>query len=687
MKQTPAAVVLLTTLSMFASSGRAGPRAYVANRYNAAVTVIDTATRAVVAFVPVGLGPMAAAVHPDGSEVFVTMGPEDAVAVIATDSNSLVDVIPVGDNPSDIDLSSDGQRAYVVNTGSRSLSVVDTAARSVLRTVALANHPFGVTLHPDDRTVYVSGDYPGLVSAIDAASGAVTATLTLGVSLGALAMHPTEGRLYVADSGSDELVVVDTASLSVVDRIAVGDSPVGVAVHPDGATVYVTNTLSVGVVSVIDTQTAEVVGTVTLPGLALAQGAALDPGGEVLYVALRAIHSVLTVDTATNQILGAIPVGGHPTGFGPFIGPSAASSSDARRRPRTAHRLDGPSAPRVLDSFLPRAEDVGEVAVPIEIDLMPNARVTVEDDIVYANNECIFVMDLNTGRETPITGRPLPSDPSRPLCDDPQLQPVRHATVSRTRDRIVFNVGEDTSGNVVTRLFLIDLPSRQVYELLPGFARIGVGGIDFSLNGDIYTAGVSLGDPTDPRVAEQSEIFRISSDLTSWAQVTALPNRGSADVSVSADGTRLAFNTLVLSTANHEIVETRLDGSNPRVVIQGGALWLDSVHDPEHSGDGSEVVYSRIRARLNDGSECPPNWGDHCQDLFRQRVSGGSPIRLGLVGDTQIVPDWKGPNILYHFRRGHPSISGSWLGSMVTDQNGTTIVPFGTNNLFAKWIE
>jgi len=145
----------------------------------------------------------------------------------------------------------------------------------------------------------------------------------------------------------------------------------------------------------------------------------------------------------------------------------------------------------------------------------------------------------------------------------------------------------------------------------------------------------------------------------------------------------------VLSTNNLEVVESNLDGTNPKVVIQGGALWLDSVHDPEHSPDASKVVYSRMRVRMPDGSICAPNFGGgpRCHDLFVQPVNGGTSERIGRIGATSIVPDWKDNHIIYAFSIGDGASPGSWMGSILTDVHGFTMAPFGSYNLFAKWID
>ena len=681
-------IVFALALLVDAQIAQAGPIAYVTARYAGQVAAIDTASHQVVSTIDVGDGPLAASLSRDGLRAYVTLGPQDAVGVIETAGRTLVGRIPVGDNPTGVTQSADGTRLYVVNTGSRSLSIIDAFNGATLSEIALPNHPFGIALHPDGRTLYVAGDYPGEVAIIDLVQGAIAATIPIGESLGSLAVHPDGQTLYVVDSGRNELAVVDVARKTVVRRIAVGQTPAAVTLSNDGATAYVTNLFGNDAVSVIATASDTVTAKITLPGPALAQGAALTPDGATLYVALRGASGVLAVNTADNAVIGIVPVGGEPTGFGDFLGTAAPVVALGAVGSAAAH---SGLAPLAVTPRAPVAAPAStRIALEVSTALMPGAVVRAGDDVVFAKGECLFVLDFDTGVSTPIIGTPSAGDATQPVCNDPQLRPIRHAAVSRDRKRILFNVGEDFSGVIATRLYLLDLPSRRMYQLLPDFARVGVGGVDFALNGDMYSAAVPLGDVSNPRVAEQSEVFRISADLTTVTQVTDLPNRGIADVAVSPDGTKLAFNALVLSTNNLEVVESDLDGTHPRVVIQGGAIWLDSVHDPEHSPDHTKLVYSRMRIRMPDGSPCGPNWshgGPRCHELYVQAVAGGRPARISPVGGTSVVPDWKGEHIVYAYSVGTGTSSGSWIGSVVTDQNGYTMVPFGTYNLFAKWID
>jgi len=93
---------------------------------------------------------------------------------------------------------------------------------------------------------------------------------------------------------------------------------------------------------------------------------------------------------------------------------------------------------------------------------------------------------------------------------------------------------------------------------------------------------------------------------------------------------------------------------------------------------------------MPDGSVCGPNWshgGPRCHDLHTQPVDGGESTIISPIGDTSIVPDWRGGYIVYAFSRGDGTTPGSWIGNMVTDENGFTLMPFGSYNLFPKWID
>ena len=94
------AVVANSNSPSSAEGGCAG-KAYVTNQNANTVSVIDTATNAVVgSAIPVGSEPVGIAITPDGTKAYVTNRNADTVSVINTATNAVVgSPITVGDLP------------------------------------------------------------------------------------------------------------------------------------------------------------------------------------------------------------------------------------------------------------------------------------------------------------------------------------------------------------------------------------------------------------------------------------------------------------------------------------------------------------------------------------------------------------------------------------------------------------
>jgi YVTN family beta-propeller protein len=166
---------LLVLLVAFSGQpAQAAPFAYVTNVLDGTVSVVDTATPAVVATIPVGSFPSAVAVTPDGKHVYVanrgTGAVPGAVSVIDTSSNAVVATVPVGINPTGVAITPDGTHAYVtnanLNSGARgTVSVISTATNKVVATIPAGINPFGIAITPDGKRAYVTNE-AGTVSVI-----------------------------------------------------------------------------------------------------------------------------------------------------------------------------------------------------------------------------------------------------------------------------------------------------------------------------------------------------------------------------------------------------------------------------------------------------------------------------------------------------------------------------------------
>ena len=94
--------------------------------------MIDTSTNTVTDIIPVG-SPSGMAVSPDGELLYVTNFTTDTVSVIDTATNAVVNTIAVGRSPASLAVSPDGTHLYVVNFEGNTVSVIDTATNTVIQ--------------------------------------------------------------------------------------------------------------------------------------------------------------------------------------------------------------------------------------------------------------------------------------------------------------------------------------------------------------------------------------------------------------------------------------------------------------------------------------------------------------------------------------------------------------------------
>jgi YVTN family beta-propeller protein len=264
-----------------------------------------------------------------------------AVAVVSFFATLKLDIGPLNfsitpPSPSaygiDIALSADGTRAYVTEPSNDQLVVLDTHTGAVLATVAVGDTPSGLALSPNGSQVWVVD-----TDLSDTIFGSSSTTTGPPSTTGS---PSTTGPPLKADQAS--VTVVSTVTDSVVGTITVPDfGPIDVAFSPDGHSAYLSNngTLFTGSVTVIDTSTLAVVGTIA-PTIGLQPNspswnptsvAVSSDGGQVWVSAVND-----TGDTPGNRddvdvfATGTgVQVAEIPVGAGPFFMVLSADGRDA----------------------------------------------------------------------------------------------------------------------------------------------------------------------------------------------------------------------------------------------------------------------------------------------------------------------------------------------------------------------
>jgi YVTN family beta-propeller protein len=266
-----------------------GSRAYTVNYQD--ITVIDTATGTATASIGLS-GAQSVSFTPDGSRAYAPLL-SGFLSVVDTATSAQIAAVPIARSPQSATVTADGREVYIVHgeeSGATSLSVVDTTSNSVVATVPVTppdpaqryGHQMFVATAPESGTVWVGGT-TDTISVVDPAARTVVTTFDVeqpdSISFGggrAFVLSRTEGItvfdvagraelgeirqeglvnavaaapdgrfLYVAAGGSSQppaVRVLDTATTFLVHEIAIDANPAGLAVAPDGRTLFVAAT-------------------------------------------------------------------------------------------------------------------------------------------------------------------------------------------------------------------------------------------------------------------------------------------------------------------------------------------------------------------------------------------------------------------------------------------------------------
>jgi YVTN family beta-propeller protein len=265
--------------------------------------------------------------------------------------------------------SPDGKTLAVVSIGSNSVTFIDTATNAVKHTTYVGRSPHEAFFTPDGKEVWVTVRGEDYISVLDPVSFEEKARLKTPGGPG-MTIFSADGKYgYVCSSFNPDLVVFDVASHAIVGHVA-QPSPFcpNIAASPDGRQVWFTlkdvgKTVAFdakppfAILKVIDTgpitNHVNIVRTargqfayVTVGGLNMvkvfrtsdfAQVAAIPVGklphgvwpsgdGSRIYVGLENGDALVAIGTATNRVIGNVPIGQAPQAIA-YV-PNAVTSGD-----------------------------------------------------------------------------------------------------------------------------------------------------------------------------------------------------------------------------------------------------------------------------------------------------------------------------------------------------------------------
>lgn len=241
-----------------------GRYVYITQHNADTVAVVSTNTNTVLAQISAGSKPMGVAVSPDGTRLYISnfltatasgagsMWVNGTLTVVDTATRAVLATVTVGANPSGVAVSPDGNRVYVANSGAGTLSVISTATNAVTSTITAGANPVGVAASPDGLRVYVANGGSASVSVIDAATLAVTSTIRVGGHTTGIAVSDDSTRVLVSNAFDNSVSVINalTQAVSTTTTAGIGLGPAGVAFVPGGSTGLVANSRGATVSSI-----------------------------------------------------------------------------------------------------------------------------------------------------------------------------------------------------------------------------------------------------------------------------------------------------------------------------------------------------------------------------------------------------------------------------------------------------
>ena len=252
-------------------------RLYVANEYNADITVIDTATDTVIGSISISgrpgvVRPRGMAVSPDGTIIYVAI--------------------------------SDFQPQY--ETTEDKIVAIDVRTNKVLQEFKAGGNPERLAVTPDGKQVWASLEALAEGGGYDIATGVEFVKFRVGIEAEGVAISPDGRWVYITAEATHTTTVYDVQNLKIVKHILVGNRPRSVAFSLDGTRAYVSAEIG-GTVSVIDvTKNHTVIANINLGLDSRPVELIVDPSGKNLYVAGGGTSAIYVIDTATNKVTNVI---------------------------------------------------------------------------------------------------------------------------------------------------------------------------------------------------------------------------------------------------------------------------------------------------------------------------------------------------------------------------------------------
>jgi YVTN family beta-propeller protein len=268
---------------------------------------------------PTGKGPQETCISPDGKRAYVSNRSEISVTVIDLDSFAVASTItdPAMKNPDGCLLNADGTRLYVAAAGSAAVFVYSTSDGHKLTEIKVGEEPRRLLLSPDGSRLYVSNGEERFVSVVDTKTNQTVAKIKTGRDPRPMIFSP-DGKFIIIGNVSDDTVqFVKPGETEPEFVVGVPKSPQRLLAVPSKQALFAIGRVD-NVISILEFRpdNKEYGRTVaTIPVGRAPWGMALSAAGDCIYVTNTADSTISIIDLRLMRSLFTIPTGKSPLGL------------------------------------------------------------------------------------------------------------------------------------------------------------------------------------------------------------------------------------------------------------------------------------------------------------------------------------------------------------------------------------
>ena len=168
----------------------------------------------------------------DASQIYTSNITSDSISVFDRGANAQWNqtVIPVGKGPEAFDLSPDGREIWTAHSRDGGVSIIDLASKKVIQTLTLGTKRSNrLKFTPDGRMVLITDLDAGQLLVLDRATRKESKRIAMGKTPEGILVTPDGSRAYVGVAGENHVAVVDLKTLEITGQVDTGKGPDGMA--------------------------------------------------------------------------------------------------------------------------------------------------------------------------------------------------------------------------------------------------------------------------------------------------------------------------------------------------------------------------------------------------------------------------------------------------------------------------